>query len=436
MPNPSPSPAPSVPVGPPAGDPPTLAKGRPTGLLTRVRVLDLTRILSGPWCTQLLGDLGADVIKVERPGIGDEAREHGRAADGPDGRPTGERANFLATNRSKRSVVIDIAKPAGQDLIRRLVADCDVLVENFKTGDLKRYGLDAQTLCALNPRLVYCSITGFGQTGPYAPLPGYDVLFQAMSGVMSVTGVPDGQPGAGPQRVGFQVSDITAGLYATIGILAALQQRDTVTGRGQHIDLALLDAQIATTAAAAQSHLVGGPVPQRVGSGSTAVAPYGTFDAADGQLMLAVANDKQFRALCQVIGRPQWPAEPALASTPARAAHQAELAERLNAVLRTRTVAEWMPALREAGVPAGPILDMHQVFDDPQVRHRGLLHTVTHPVIGALPLIGNPLKFSAAPMPSVRPPPTLGQHTAEVLRERLQLDDATLAALAAQGVIG
>jgi len=419
----------------PAGQGSAGAAGQPGGLLRNIRVLDLSRILSGPWAGQQLGDLGADVVKVERPGTGDDVRAQGAPLPDAAGQPTSERSTYLSVNRAKRSVCIDIACPEGQDLVRRLAAQSDVLLENFKTGDLARHGLDAATLCALNPRLVYCSITGFGQTGPYAPLPGYDLLFQAMGGVMSLTGVPEGEPGAGPQRAGYPVSDLTAGFCATIGVLAALHHRDTVSGRGQHIDLSLLDAQVAAVSPMAMGYLVSGQLPVRSGISSQLTAPYGNFSGADGQLLIAVASDKQFAALCQVVGQPGLPDDARFGSTSARANHRVALAALLNGVLRTRPVAHWMPLLRAAGVPAGPIHDMQQVFDDPQIRHRQLVKTMPHPLAGTLPVVGNPLNFSANPITYDRPPPLLGQHTREVLQQLLGLDDAAIDGLAQRGVV-
>jgi crotonobetainyl-CoA:carnitine CoA-transferase CaiB-like acyl-CoA transferase len=405
------------------------------GLLSNIRVLDLSRILSGPWATQLLGDLGADVIKVERPGNGDDVREQGARLKDSAGQDTDERSTFLSANRAKRSITIDIAKPEGQDLIRRLAALSDVVVENFKTGDLARYGLDHRTLCALNPRLVYCSITGFGQTGPYAQMPGYDLIFQAMGGVMSVTGVPDGQPGAGPQRAGYPVSDLTAGFYATIGVMAALYHRDTVSGLGQHIDLSLLDAQVAAVSPMAMSYLVAGQLPLRSGLNSQLTAPYGDFDCADGKLLVAVANNKQFAALCQVIGRPELARDPRFAGTPQRVDNRAALQALVAEVLKTQTLAHWMPLLRQAVVPSGPIHDFRQVFDDPQIQHRALVKTLPHPLSGTLAVVGNPLNFSATPITYDRPPPLLGEHTRELLQSLLGLDEAQLQALAQARVI-
>ena len=405
------------------------------GLLPHIRVLDLSRILSGPWATQLLGDLGADVIKVERPGSGDDVREQGARLKDTAGQDTDERSTFLSANRAKRSITIDMAQAEGQDLIRRLAALSDVLVENFKSGDLARYGLDPATLCALNPRLVYCSITGFGQTGPYAQMPGYDLIFQAMGGVMSLTGVPDGQPGAGPQRAGYPVSDLTAGFYATIGVLAALHHRDMVSGKGQHIDLSLLDAQVAAVSPMAMSYLVAGQLPVRSGLSSQLTAPYGDFDCADGKLLVAVANNKQFAALCRVIGRPELATDPRFDSTPQRVAHRAELQTLVGDVLKTQTLSHWMPLLRAAVVPSGPIHDFRQVFDDPQIRHRGLVKTLPHPLSGTLAVVGNPLNFSETPIAYDRPPPLLGEHTVEVLRDLLGLDEAEIQALAQRQVI-
>ncbi len=404
-------------------------------LLSNIRVLDLSRILSGPWATQMLGDFGADVIKIERPGVGDDLRDQGVRLKDTAGQDTSERATFLSANRAKRSVTIDMAQPEGQALIRQLAATADVVVENFKSGDLARYGLDYAALSAINPRLVYCSITGFGQTGPYAQMPGYDLLFQAMGGVMSLTGVPDGQPGAGPQRAGYPVSDITTGLYATIGILAALHHRDTVSGRGQHIDLSLLDAQVAAISAMAMGYLVGGQLPVRSGLSSQLTAPYGDFDCADGKILIAVANNKQFAALCQVVGQPAWADDARFNTTPQRVVHRAELAALLADILKARPIAHWMPLLRAAVVPAGPIHDFRQVFDDPQIQHRALVKTIAHPLSGTLPVVGNPLNFSDTPIQYGKPPPLLGQHTAEVLQELLGLDEAELARLTQNKVI-
>ncbi|WP_280153894.1 CaiB/BaiF CoA-transferase family protein [Piscinibacter sp. XHJ-5] len=406
-----------------------------SGLLSNIRVLDLSRVLSGPWATQMLADFGAHVIKVERPGIGDDLRQQGARLKDTAGNDTDERSTFLATNRAKRSITIDMAQPAGQSLIRRLAEKADVVVENFKAGDLKRYGLDQQSLRELNPRLVYCSISGFGQSGPYSHLPGYDLIFQAMSGVMSLTGAPEGEPGAGPQRAGYPVSDLTAGFYATIGVLAALHHRDTVSGRGQYIDLSLLDAQVAAVSSMAMSYLVAGVLPQRVGLGSQLTAPYGDFDCADGKMMIAVGNDKQFAQLCKVIGRTELLEDERFSTTSQRVENKQVLLPIVAGAMKQRTMAEWMPLLSAANVPSGPINDFRQVFDDPQIRHRELVHTIPHPLAGTMKVVGNPLKFSETPLEYKRPPPLLGEHTAEVLRDLLGIDDAEIERLTKQGVV-
>ena len=405
-----------------------------TGILSGIRVLDLSRILTGPWATQILGDFGADVIKVERPGMGDDLREQGARLKDSEGHETNERSTFLSTNRAKRSITIDIAKPAGQELIRRLVAQCDVLVENFKGGDLVRYGLDQASLRAINPRLVYCSITGFGQTGPYSQMPGYDLIFQAMGGVMALTGAPDGQPGAGPQRAGYPISDLTSGFYATIGILAALHHRDTVSGLGQYIDLSLLDAQVAATSTMSMSYLIAGQLPVRVGLGSQLTAPYGDFDCADGKIMIAVGNDKQFVHLCHALGRPDMALDERFATTSLRVQHKQVLLPIIASILSQHSLDHWMPLLRKAVVPSAPIYDFKQVFEDPQIKHRELVKTVDHPLAGAMSVVGNPLNFSETPVEYKRAPPLLGQHTDEILREVLGMDAPEIAQLAAQKV--
>ena len=406
-----------------------------SGLLSKIRVLDLSRVLSGPWATQMLADFGADVIKVERPGIGDDVRQQGARLKDRAGGETQERSTFLALNRGKRSIAIDMAKPSGQRLIRRLAACADVVVENFKAGDLARYGLDHASLARVNPKLVYCSISGFGQSGPYSAMPGYDLIFQSMSGVMSLTGIPDGEPGAGPQRAGYPVSDTTAGFYATIGILAALHHRDTVSGVGQYIDLALLDAQVAATSSMAMSYLVAGQLPQRVGIRSQLTCPYQDFACADGPMMIAVGNDSQFASLARVLGHPEWPADPRFATTPERVANREALVPAIADILRQQPLAHWLPLLREANVPSGPINDFRQVFDDPQIRHREMVREIEHPLSGSLSVVANPLNFSATPVEYKRPPPLLGQHTHEVLRELLAVGDTELAELGAEGAI-
>jgi crotonobetainyl-CoA:carnitine CoA-transferase CaiB-like acyl-CoA transferase len=407
-----------------------------SALLSNIRVLDLSRVLSGPWSTQLLADFGADVVKVERPGAGDDVRQQGAPLKDREGNDTSERSTFLALNRGKRSVTIDMATPGGQALIRQLAAVSDVVVENFKSGDLARYGLDHHSLAQINPRLVYCSISGFGQSGPYSHLPGYDLVFQSMSGVMSLTGVPDGQPGAGPQRAGYPIADTTAGFYATIGILAALHHRDTVSGVGQYIDLSLLDAQVAAVSSMAMSYLVAGVLPQRTGIRSQLTCPYQDFECADGPIMIAVGNDRQYRQLCKVLRRPDLADDPRYATTPQRVANREALVPEIARILRGQPIDHWMPLLRDANVPAGPINDFRQVFDDPQIRHREVVQEIDHPLSGRLSMVGNPLKFSETPVEYRRAPPLLGQHTGEVLRELLALDDAAISQLAMDGVIG
>ncbi|WP_144637499.1 CaiB/BaiF CoA transferase family protein [Bordetella genomosp. 13] len=405
------------------------------GALQGVKVLDLSRVFSGPWAAQMLADFGADVIKVERPGRGDDVRHQGYPMPGPDGAPGGETSSFVAMNRGKRSLTIDMSRPAGQALIRQLAQKADILIENFKAGDLRRYGLDYEALSALNPRLVYCSITGFGQDGPYSHLPGYDPIFQSMSGLMSVTGVPDGEPGAGPVKAGYSVSDLTAGFYAVCAILAALRHRDQVSGQGQFIDLALLDAQIAAMSHIGMNYLASGQQPARTGSASQITAPFRAFACADGHLMVAVGNDVQFRSYCQVIGLPELADDARFATNPRRAAAQAELSALLEPAMKRRKVADWNEALERAKVPCGPIYTMEQVFQDPQVRHRQMLGRMPHPRLGEMPYIRNPIHFSNTPIGTGSPPPALGEHTDAVLAGELGLSAEDIARLRAQGIV-
>jgi crotonobetainyl-CoA:carnitine CoA-transferase CaiB-like acyl-CoA transferase len=406
------------------------------GALGGIRVLDLSRVLAGPWVAQMLADFGADVIKVERAGVGDESRTQGSRPAQRDGHNAEDSSGFSAVNRGKRSIELDLSLPSGQEVARRLADQCDILVENFKTGDLQRYGLDYATLRRSNPRLVYCSITGFGQTGPYRQLPGYDLIFQAMSGLMSATGGPQEAAGGGPQRVGYPISDATAGLYATIGILAALRWRDTPGGSGQHIDLALLDAQIAAMTLVPTNYLIAGQLPQRVGIASQMSCPYQAFDCADGQLVVAVNNAKQFSAMCRVLGQEHLAHDPLYASNALRVAHRASLIPPLAEAMARLPLAQCRALLSDAGVPCGPLNDIGQVFEDVQVQHRGLRQQVEHPVKGITPIVANPLKFSASPVAYRRAPPQLGEHTAEVLREVLGMDEAELGALRAAGGVG
>lgn len=396
-------------------------------------MLDLSRILAGPTCTQLLGDLGADVIKIERPGTGDDTRAWGPPFLDPEGR---ESAYFLSSNRNKRSVEIDLASPAGQDLIRRLAAKSDVLVENFKVGGLARYGLDYPNLSGINPALIYCSITGFGQTGPYRHRTGYDFLIQGMGGIMSITGFPD-EAGGQPTKVGVGIADVMCGMYAASAILAALHARRH-TGRGQHIDLALLDAQIAWLINQGAAYLVTGETPGRLGNGHPQIVPYETFPAEDGHFIIAVGNDAQFARLCTVLGQTDWPRDPRFATNAARVKHRATLVPLVAQITITRPAQSWIAALEEASVPCGPVNTLAQAFSDPQARHRSMRITMDHPAApdGQVDLIGNPVKMSETPISYRRAPPMLGAHTDEVLRDLLELEDAAIEALRDHGAFG
>ncbi len=406
-----------------------------TGPLSDLKVLDLSRVLAGPWAGQVLGDLGAEVLKVERPGTGDETRAWGPPflADAA-GAPTSESAYYLGINRNKQSLAIDFTRPEGQAIIRRLAAQSDILLENFKVGGLAQYGLDYASLKPLNPRLIYCSITGFGQNGPYAQRAGYDFLIQGMGGLMSLTGRRDGEPGAGPQKVGVALTDILTGLYSVIGVLAALHHRD-LTGEGQHVDLALLDVQVSSLANQAMNFLVTGAAPRRMGNAHPNIVPYQDFPTADGDMIIAVGNDRQFAALCGVLDHPEWARDPRFATNSARLADREALIARIGEVTATRPTGEWIAACEAAGVPCGPINDLRQVFSDPQVLARGLRIEMPHSA-GAVPLVASPLRLGATPVEYRLPPPRLGEHTRTVLRTRLGLGEAEIEALAAAGVIG
>jgi crotonobetainyl-CoA:carnitine CoA-transferase CaiB-like acyl-CoA transferase len=408
-----------------------------------IRVLDLSRVLAGPWCTQTLADLGADVIKIERPGTGDDTRTWGppflKDAQGQD---TAEAAYYLGTNRNKRSVTCDIAQPAGQALIRELVAHCDVFIENFKVGDMARYGLDYDSLKILNPKLVYCSVTGFGQTGPYAERAGYDYAVQGIGGLMSVTGERD-DLGGGPQKVGVAVADLFTGMYATVGILAALRHAEH-TGVGQWVDMALLDTQVAMLANLGANYLVSGKVPGRSGNAHQNIVPYQVFEVqpalnaapeARDHLILAVGNDGQFAKFCAVAQRPDIAADPRYAKNADRVRHRAELVPLLEAILKTRTKAEWLPALEAAKVPCGAINNLAEVFADPHVQARNMVTPWSHPVEPELRLVASPLKLSETPVRNHFPPPLLGQHTDEVLSQVLAYSEPQLRNLRDQGVI-
>jgi crotonobetainyl-CoA:carnitine CoA-transferase CaiB-like acyl-CoA transferase len=416
--------------------------------LDGIRVLDLSRVLAGPWCTQTLADLGADVIKIERPGTGDDTRGWGppflkdRA-----GGDTAEAAYYLATNRNKRSVTCDIAQPGGQALVRELVKLCDVFVENFKVGDMARYGLDYAALKSLNPRLVYCSVTGFGQTGPYRERAGYDYAIQGMGGLMSVTGERDGLAdangnpvAAGPQKVGVAVADLFTGMYATVAILAALRHAER-TGEGQYVDMALLDTQVAMLANLGANYLVSGQVPGRAGNAHQNIVPYQVFEvapAADGtkdHLILAVGNDSQYARFCEIAGRPELAADPRFAKNQDRVRNRAVLVPLLEPIMKSRSKGDWLGALEAAKVPCGAINNLAEVFADPQVTERGMVAEWQHPLHPELRLVSSPIKLSATPVRQHLPPPLLGQHTDEVLGGLVGCSGEQLAQLKEAGTI-
>jgi crotonobetainyl-CoA:carnitine CoA-transferase CaiB-like acyl-CoA transferase len=387
--------------------------------LNGLKVLDLSRVLAGPWASQMLADLGADVVKVERPGSGDDTRTWGPPwLQDTEGRDTEDAAYFFCANRNKRSIAIDMATPDGQRLLQRLAARADVVLENFKVGGLQPHGLDHETLCARHPRLIYCSITGFGQTGPYAPRAGYDFIVQGMGGLMSVTGRGDAEEGAGPQKVGVALTDLMTGLHAAIGILAALQHRDR-TGEGQHIDLALLDVQVAALANQAGNYLISGQVPGRMGNAHPNIVPYQDFPTADGDMILAIGNDGQFARFCAVAGRAEWASDVRFATNAARVAHRAVLLPLLRQTTVLRTTTEWVAALESHAVPCGPINRLDAVFADPQVVARGLRVELPHAVAGRVPGVANPIRLSSTPVAYRSAPPVLGGHTAEVLADWL-----------------
>ena len=404
------------------------------GPLSHIRVLDLTRVLAGPWCGQNLADLGAEVIKVERPGKGDDSRAFGppwiRDAQGRD---TAEAAYFVCANRGKQSITLDLSRPEAQQIVRDLAARCDVLLENYKVGDLARYGLGYDDLAKINPGLVYCSITGFGQTGPYRDRPGYDFMAQGMGGLMSVTGERDDLLGGGPQRVGVPIVDIMTGMYATIAVCAALAHR-AQTGAGQYIDMALLDTQVAFLSNQAMNYLATGEAPKRLGNTHPNIVPYQTFRTADGAIILACGNDNLFRKFCDVAGRADLATDPRYATNGKRVENRADLTSVLDAVFATRTTREWVDALEAAGVPNGPINDLAQVFEEPQVIARGMRIDVPHPTAGSVPMVGSPMRFSGTPIEYRLPPPTLGQHTAEVLSRHLGLSEAQIVKLREDGI--
>lgn len=405
------------------------------GALSHIRVLDLSRVLAGPWASQLLGDLGAEIIKVERPGSGDDTRAWGPPFLKDDaGQDTRDAAYFLCANRNKQSVTIDFTKPEGQALVRDLARQSDVVLENFKLGGLAQYGLDYASLAAVNPRLVYCSITGFGQTGPYAERAGYDFLIQGMGGLMSITGRRDDEAGAGPQKVGVALTDVMTGLYAANAIMAALLHRER-SGQGQHIDLALLDVQVASLANQAMNYLTTGSSPRRMGNAHPNIVPYQDFPTQDGAMILAVGNDSQFAKLAIVAGHSEWALAPEFATNRARVENRAAFVAAFTAVSVTRTTKDWIAALEAAGVPCGPINSLAEVFDDPQVIARGTRITLPHAAGVDVALVANPIRMSETPPEYRSAPPTLGQHTRAVLAERLGLDATEIERLVAKGVV-
>ena len=405
------------------------------GPLSHVRVLDLSRVLAGPWAAQNLADLGAEVIKIERPGAGDDTRGWGPPwmKDGA-GKDTAESAYFLSVNRNKKSVTLDISKPEGQQIARELAMKSQVLIENYKVGTLKRYGLDFDSLKKENPGLIYCSVTGFGQDGPYAPRPGYDFIFQGMGGLMSITGERDGQPGAGPQKVGIAITDVLTGMYASVAILAAITHLER-TGKGQYIDAALLDTMVAFNANQISSYFAAGKIPVRWGNAHPQVVPYEVFPTADGHIILAVGNDSQFASFCQAAGCPELAQEARFKTMSQRIIHRGELIPLIAEVMRTRTKREWIEALEAANVPCGPINNMKEVFEDPQVRHRELRVDMPHPLGGTASVVRSPLRLSETPVEYRLAPPMLGQHNDEVLRGLLGKSEGELTRLKAAGIL-
>lgn len=405
------------------------------GPLKGIRVLDMSRVLAGPWASQIFADMGADVLKVERPGAGDDTRTFGPPwIDDPQTGEHVDAAYYACANRGKRAITVDFGAEAGKTIVRELVAKSDVVLENYKVGALARYGLDYASVSKINPRVIYCSITGFGQTGPYRNRPGYDFLIQGMGGLMSVTGERDDLPGGGPQRAGVALADIITGLYASSAILSALYHRER-TGQGQYIDLALLDSQVAVLANQGMNWLIGGHVPKRIGNGHPNIAPYQAFATSDGHIILAVGNDEQFRRFCEACGHPETGTDQRFATIAARNANRDALLPVISEWIRRRSTAEWIELLERIQVPGGPINSIDRVFADPQVQSRGMRLDLPHVRAGTLPSIANPIRFSETPIEYGHASPVLGQHTDEVLAELLGKSDAEIATLRRAGVI-
>lgn len=405
------------------------------GALSHIRVLDLSRVLAGPWAGQILADLGAEVIKVERPGKGDDTRAWGPPfLRDPQGENTSEAAYYLSANRNKQSVTIDFTLPEGQKLVRELAAKSDILIENFKAGGLAAYGLDYASLRAINPRLIYCSITGFGQTGPYSRRAGYDFMIQGLGGLMSLTGREESAEGAGPVKVGVALTDVLTGVYSSTAILAALAHREQ-GGQGQHIDMALLDVQVACLANQALNYLTTGVAPVRLGNAHPNIVPYQDFPTADGDFILTVGNDGQFRKFAEVAGEPQWADDPRFLTNKLRVAHRAELIPLIRQATVFKTTAQWVSELERVGVPCGPINDLAQVFTDPQVQARGLALSLPHALGGSVPQVASPIRLSETPVEYRSAPPLLGEHTDMVLETLLGLHAADIAGLREAGVL-
>ncbi len=406
-----------------------------SGALSHIRVLDLSRVLAGPWAGQTLADMGAEVIKIERPGRGDDTRGWGPPfLKDMDGHDTSEAAYYLGTNRGKKSLTLDISRAEGQELVRQLAARSDILLENYMVGTLSRYGLGYEDLKAVNPGLIYCSITGFGQTGPYSHRAGYDFIIQGLSGLMSITGERDELPGGGPQKVGIPVADLFTGLYSTVAVLAALAQRN-VSGIGQHIDMSLLDVMVSTMGTAYMNYLTTGNVLKSHGNAAANIVPYQVFHCRDGKIVLAIGNDSQFVKFCEIAGHPELARDPRFSTNASRIRNREILIPILEGILLGNSVTEWVDMLDPVGVPCGPINNMAQVFENPQVKHRGMLLEMAHPLAGTVLQVASPFHFSETPAQYHSAPPLLGQHTGEILRSLLGLDAHEIEELSSKGVI-